>query len=140
MWYFEITFENKVSYTPQYHMIVYILHEVSLCLNFFHLLGRKPNLEKKNSIHSNKFFYNFPLSQSNFTCPNPVLLVPIQYYLSQSSFTCPNPVLLFPIQFYLSQASGEWVSLKTVKDLTAVIYFMHYIYVNYLVIVLVLFN
>ena len=30
----------------------------SLCLNFFHLLARKPNLDKF-SIYSNKFFHNF---------------------------------------------------------------------------------
>jgi hypothetical protein len=40
----------------------------SLCLNFFHLLSRKPNLEKC-SIYSNKFFHNFHLSESSFTCP-----------------------------------------------------------------------
>jgi hypothetical protein len=40
----------------------------SICLNFFHLLARKPNLEK-NSIYSDKFFYNFHLSESSFTCP-----------------------------------------------------------------------
>jgi len=40
----------------------------SLCLNFFHLLARKPNLEKC-SIYSNKFFHNFHLSESSFTCP-----------------------------------------------------------------------
>ena len=37
-------------------------------LNFFHLLARKPNLEKI-SIYSDKFFYNFHLSESSFTCP-----------------------------------------------------------------------
>ena len=40
----------------------------SLCLNFFHLLARKPNLEKL-SIYSSKFFYNFHLSESSFNCP-----------------------------------------------------------------------
>ena len=40
----------------------------SLCLNFFHLLVRKPNLEKF-SIYSNKFFHKFQLSESSFTCP-----------------------------------------------------------------------
>jgi hypothetical protein len=39
----------------------------SLCLNFFHLLARKPNLEK-NYIYSNKFFHNFHFSVSSFTC------------------------------------------------------------------------
>ena len=33
---------------------------------FFHLLAQKPNLEKKNS---NKFFHNFYLSESSYTCP-----------------------------------------------------------------------
>ena len=40
----------------------------SFCLNYFHLLARKPNIEK-NSIYSNKFFHNFHLSESSFTCP-----------------------------------------------------------------------
>ena len=39
----------------------------SLYLTFFHLLARKPNLENF-SIYSNKFFYNFHLSKSRFTC------------------------------------------------------------------------
>jgi len=38
------------------------------CLNFFHLLARKPNLEFF-SIYSNKFFHNFHSSESSFTCP-----------------------------------------------------------------------
>ena len=41
---------------------------ISLCLSIFPLLARKPNLEKKN-IYSNKFFHNFHLSASSFTCP-----------------------------------------------------------------------
>ena len=40
----------------------------SLCLNVFHLPARKPNLEKMY-IYSNKFFHNFHLSESSFTCP-----------------------------------------------------------------------
>ena len=36
-------------------------------LIFFHLLARKPNLEKC-SIYSNKFFHNFHLSESSVTC------------------------------------------------------------------------
>jgi hypothetical protein len=43
-------------------------HGYSFCLNFFHLLARKPYLEK-NSIYLNKFFHNFHLSESSFTCP-----------------------------------------------------------------------
>jgi hypothetical protein len=39
----------------------------SLCLNFFHLLAWKPNLEKY-SIESNKLFPNFHLSEFSFTC------------------------------------------------------------------------
>ena len=39
----------------------------SLCLNFFHLLTRKTNLEKF-SIYSNELFHNFHLSESRFTC------------------------------------------------------------------------
>ena len=37
-------------------------------LIFFHLLARRPNLENI-SIYSNKFFYNFHLSESSLTCP-----------------------------------------------------------------------
>ena len=40
----------------------------SLCINFFHLLARKSNIEKC-SIHSNKFYHNFDLFESSFTCP-----------------------------------------------------------------------
>jgi hypothetical protein len=40
----------------------------AVCLNFFHVLAWKPNLEK-NYIYSNKFFHNFHLSESSFTCP-----------------------------------------------------------------------
>ena len=36
-------------------------------LFFFHLVAEKPNLEKF-SIYSNKFFHNFHLSESSFTC------------------------------------------------------------------------
>ena len=36
-------------------------------LYFFHLLAPKPNLENV-SIDSNKFFHNFHLSESSFTC------------------------------------------------------------------------
>ena len=39
----------------------------SLYLIFVHLLARKPNLETF-SIYSNKFFHNFHLSESSFTC------------------------------------------------------------------------
>ena len=48
--------------------LVWQPHCPSLCLNFFHLLARKPNLETF-SIYSNKFFHNFHLSESSFTCP-----------------------------------------------------------------------
>jgi hypothetical protein len=40
----------------------------SLCLNFFHQLAGKPNLEIVSN-YSNKFFHNFHLSESSFTCP-----------------------------------------------------------------------
>jgi hypothetical protein len=48
-----------------------LFEHLSLCLfNFFHLhvLARKPILENF-SIYSNKFFHNFHLSESSFTCP-----------------------------------------------------------------------
>ena len=40
-----------------------------IALIFFYLLARKPNLEEKKSIYSNKFFHNFHLYESSFTCP-----------------------------------------------------------------------
>jgi len=43
-------------------------NKISLCLNFCHLLAWKPNLENC-SMYSNKFFHNFHLSESSFTCP-----------------------------------------------------------------------
>ena len=39
-------------------------------LIFFHLLAQKPNIEQF-SIYSNKFFHNFHLSESRFTCLGP---------------------------------------------------------------------
>ena len=39
----------------------------SICLICFHLLAQNPNLEQF-SIYSNKFFHNFHLSESSFTC------------------------------------------------------------------------
>jgi hypothetical protein len=50
--------KSDVNITPCY----------STHVNFFHLLARKPNLEKC-SIYSNKFFHNFHLSKSSFTFP-----------------------------------------------------------------------
>ena len=55
-----------------YSEIIFILQlfnlsSHSLCLNCFHLLAQKPNIEKI-SIDSNKFFHNFLLSESSFTC------------------------------------------------------------------------
>ena len=44
-------------------------HNVAL----FHLLARKPNLDKF-SIYSNKFFHNFHLSESIFTCPRHLVI------------------------------------------------------------------
>ena len=46
------------------------LHRLTdFVLEKIHLLAWKPNLEKKNYIYSNKFFHNFHLSESSFTCP-----------------------------------------------------------------------
>ena len=38
-------------------------------LNFFSPTCPKAKYRKKNSIYSNKFFRNFHLSESSFTCP-----------------------------------------------------------------------
>ena len=51
--------------------MIFVLHYLSLCLLFFHLLARKPNLEEKTNflfIKTNSFII--------FTCLNPVLPVP----------------------------------------------------------------
>jgi len=71
------------NYLSMLNVIIKIHY--SLCLNFFHLLARKPNLENF-SIYSNKFFHNINLSEDCiikwkqesfviFTNPNPDLLV-----------------------------------------------------------------
>ena len=54
----------KVALFPVYNILL-----ISLSLNFFHLLAWKQNLEKNNSIYSNKFFHNFHLFESSFNCP-----------------------------------------------------------------------
>ena len=48
--------------------ISYSKNAIYFALIFFHLLARKPNLEKFY-IYSNKFFHNFQLSESSFACP-----------------------------------------------------------------------
>ena len=40
----------------------------SLCINFFHLLAPKPNLEKYLFIQTNSFIF-FTCPKSSFTCP-----------------------------------------------------------------------
>jgi hypothetical protein len=59
---------GTITVTLRYLMMFYASSIYSLCLNFFHLLARKPNLENF-SIYSNKFFHNCHLSKSSFTCP-----------------------------------------------------------------------
>ena len=67
----------------------------SICLNLFHLLTQKPNLERKKNIYSNKFFHNFHLSVSSFTCSElrgqcPCLIVNIFYtHTFQAYFSNP---------------------------------------------------
>ena len=48
-------------------MHTYDICTCSLYLNFVHLPAPKPNLEGKKN-YSNKFFHNFHLSKSSFTC------------------------------------------------------------------------
>ena len=48
-------------------------------LILFNLLARKPNLEKKYYIYSNKFIHNVHLYESSITCPR-----------LQASITCPG--------------------------------------------------
>ena len=57
----DINIYNIVSNT-----VFHVYFFCSLCLNFFHLLAHKPNLEKKKSIYSNKFIHSF---ESSFACP-----------------------------------------------------------------------
>jgi hypothetical protein len=47
---------------------------VFICLIFFHLLAQKPNVEQF-SIYSYKFFNNFHMFESSFTCPGENLLI-----------------------------------------------------------------
>ena len=66
--------DASINYTNNIVQKVLLSHtNSSCCLNFFHLLTRKPNLEK-NSIYSNKFFHNFHLSKSSFTCPRHIFV------------------------------------------------------------------
>ena len=58
-------FFNPSAISPFYNMICTTW--TFFALIFFHLLVRKPNLEKF-SIYSNKYFHNFHLSKSSFTC------------------------------------------------------------------------
>ena len=44
----------------------------SIWLNIFHLFAQKPNLEENKSIYLNKFYHNFHLPESHFTCPRQV--------------------------------------------------------------------
>jgi len=54
----------KIGYSSSFHNYNNCQRLIQSLLNFFHLLARKPNLEKK-SIYLNKFFHNFHLSQSS---------------------------------------------------------------------------
>jgi len=56
----DINIYNIVSNT-----VFHVYFFYSVCLNFFHLLAHKPNLEKKNLF----------IQTNSFTCSNPVLLV-----------------------------------------------------------------
>ena len=58
--------ECLLSIRHKYDFGTFLLY-TSLCLNSFHLLARKRNLEKFQFIQTNSFMI--------FTCPNPVLLV-----------------------------------------------------------------
>jgi len=63
-----VYFDNE-SLTWNLVFKFYLITFNSLCLNFFHPLARKPNLENKYLfIQTNSFII--------FTCLNPVLLVP----------------------------------------------------------------
>jgi hypothetical protein len=57
---------NYIFYISWQLIKIYHIFTVCHCLNFFHLLARKPNLEKKTSIYI-KFFHNFHLYDSSFT-------------------------------------------------------------------------
>ena len=63
---------NETFHLSQDIIIIWVLNwffaYFSLCLNFFHLLARKPNLGNF-SIYSKNFFHNFHLYKSSFTCP-----------------------------------------------------------------------
>ena len=64
--------DNQRSHTANLwsHDSLCLWSHDSLCLNLFHLLARKPNLEKKIHLPVFKIFvHNFRLSESSFTCP-----------------------------------------------------------------------
>ena len=67
-----LNYQKIIFHLPQPYMSTWLNMAVSqvpsLCIKCFHLLARKPNSEKC-SIYSNKFFHNFHLSESSFTCP-----------------------------------------------------------------------
>jgi heme/copper-type cytochrome/quinol oxidase subunit 3 len=47
------------------HFAVFVL----MFFTYKNVLAQKPNLEKKEKKYSSKFFNNFHLSESSFTCP-----------------------------------------------------------------------
>jgi hypothetical protein len=68
----DIIFRNlkkKNSLQTIIYLVMKFVYSVSLCLNFVHLFAPKPNLEEEQNIYSNRFFNNFHLSESSFTCP-----------------------------------------------------------------------
>ena len=80
---------------------------VSLCINFFHLLAREPNLEENCFIQTNSFMI--------FTCPNnpnnPVVVLHSAGRYISADRGCSIIRVIVRIQFYLTQGSGVIINI-----------------------------
>ena len=87
-------------------------------LNIFHLLAQKPNLEKC-STYSNKFFHNFHLSESSFTCPG-----------LQASELVQRMVFVFVLVFNLWEVGLVYTTFNVIKSLFN-LFFNYYFTFNF---------
>ena len=89
----------------------------SLCVNFFHLLALKPNLEIF-SIYSGRWFSpGTPASSTTKTGRHDIAESGAKHQKINQSIIFFKKLFslisLHRIQFYLSRASGKWFSAKT---------------------------
>ena len=90
----------------KFYVLVVFIEIIQSLPSFFSptVLARKPNLEK-NYIYSNKFFHNFHLSESSFTCAG-LIEVPVPSQESELSCICVLRASIF-VSFY-DFAIGFW--------------------------------